>query len=95
MQHQKKSACFPLFWTHITALAIAIWLLWPAHSDATDSSTIFPDVADLPIRTNMPNPMVTAGGKTITTPEHFLVVILKGRQTVYSFLEKDKPDEFT
>jgi hypothetical protein len=55
----------------IIGLAIASRLLWPIQSGAADISTAFPAVADLPVQTNMPNPLVTDDGKTITTPEQW------------------------
>ena len=52
----------------IAQLAITSRLLWPIQSPAADNPTTFPVVNDLPIQTNMPNPLLTADGKTITTP---------------------------
>ncbi len=56
----------------IIGLILASKLLWPIHSAAAETAAVFPAVADLPVQTNMPNPLVTADGKTITTPEQWL-----------------------
>ena len=52
-------------------MAIASRLLWPVQSQAADGPAAFPAVADLRVQTNMPDPLVTADGKTITTPEQW------------------------
>ena len=42
------------------------------HSQGAGIPTAFPAVADLPVQTDMPDPLVTADGKTIATPEQWL-----------------------
>ena len=71
MSHQSQAARFFSSPILIIGLAIASRLLWPIQSDAADISTTFPAVADLPVQTNMPNPLVADDGKTIATPEQW------------------------
>jgi hypothetical protein len=71
MNQQPQSARFLSSFGFIVALVIASQLLWPIQSDAADVSIIFPAVADLPIQTNMPNPLITDDGKTIATTEQW------------------------
>ncbi len=68
MKHQTSSTRFLSLGGLIVQLAITSRLLWPIQSPAADNPTTFPAVNDLPIQTNMPNPLLTADGKTITTP---------------------------
>ena len=68
MKHQTPSMRFLSLGGLIAQLAITSRLLWPIQSPAADNPTTFPAVNDLPIQTNMPNPLLTADGKTITTP---------------------------
>jgi hypothetical protein len=67
MNRQIPSARFLSRGGLIIGLAIATRLFWPIQSPAADTAAAFPGVADLPIQTNMPNPLFTADGKTITT----------------------------
>jgi hypothetical protein len=46
-------------------------LLWPIQSQAADVPTAFPAVNNLPVRAVMPDPLITDGGKTISTPEQW------------------------
>jgi hypothetical protein len=71
MNHQSPAARYFSTGSFIIGLAIASRLLWPIQSDAADISTAFPAVADLPVQTNMPNPLATDDGKIITTPEQW------------------------
>jgi hypothetical protein len=71
MNHHSRGAHFLSSGKLFIALALASRLLWPVQSQAADSSIAFPAVADLPVQTNMPNPLVTADGKNITTPEQW------------------------
>jgi hypothetical protein len=71
MNHQPQSTRFPSSGGLIIGLAIASRLLWPIQSPAADVPTVFPAVADLPVQTNMPSPLITDDGKTITTPEQW------------------------
>jgi hypothetical protein len=72
MNNQTSSARFLSLGGLIIGLAIAGRLLWPIQSLAANTPPAFPAVADLPIQTNMPNPLVATDGKTITTPEQWL-----------------------
>jgi len=83
MKHQTTSARSRSAGRLILGLAIAGRLLWPIPSPAADSPTAFPAAADLPAQTNMPDPLVTADGKTITTPEQWL----QHREAVKHILE--------
>jgi hypothetical protein len=56
----------------VIGLTLASKLLWPIQSAAADAATAFPAVADLPIQTDMPNPLLTADGNTMTAPEQWL-----------------------
>jgi hypothetical protein len=71
MNHQSPAARFFSTGSFIIGLAVAGRLLWPIQSDAADISTAFPAVADLPVQTNMPSPLLIDDGKTITTPEQW------------------------
>jgi hypothetical protein len=71
MNHQPQSARFLSSGRLIIGLAIAIRSLSPIQSQAADIPAIFPAVADLPIQTNMPDPLVTDAGKTIMTPDQW------------------------
>ncbi len=72
MKHLLPQTHFLLSGKCIVGLALAGKLLWPIQSAAADTATAFPAVNDLPIQTNMPNPLVMADGKTITTPAEWL-----------------------
>jgi len=52
-------------------LALASRLLCPIQSAAAEMAAPFPAVADLPVQTNLPDPLATADGKAITTPEQW------------------------
>ena len=69
MNHRPLSARFLSPGRLIIGLALASRLLWPIQTAA--ASTVFPAVDDLPVQTNLPNPLVTADGKTLTTPEQW------------------------
>ena len=56
----------------LLGLAMASRVLWPLPIQAADSPAAFPAAADLAVQTNMPNPLVTADGKTMATPEQWL-----------------------
>ncbi len=56
----------------IIGLTLASKLFWPIQSTAADAATVFPAVNDLPVQTNMPNPLLTADGKIITTPAEWM-----------------------
>ena len=71
LNHQTPSARFRSPGGLIIGLAIASRLLGPIQSHAADGPTGFPAVDGLPVQTNMPNPLVTADGQTITTPEQW------------------------
>jgi hypothetical protein len=71
MNHQPCRAR-KVSWGELAAgLAIASRLLMPIQAAAADFSTNFPAVADLLVQSNMPNPLLTDDGKTITTPEQW------------------------
>jgi hypothetical protein len=72
MHHQPQSARGWSSGALLIGLAVASRLLWPLPSPAADNPAAFPAVKDLPVRTAMPDPLLTDDGKTITTPESWL-----------------------
>lgn len=54
----------------IILLTASQWLS-PAPAAAVETAPTFPAVNDLPVRTAMPDPLITGDGKTITTPEQW------------------------
>ena len=71
MHYQTSSARWLSPCGLIIGWVLASRLLWPIQTVAAVNSATFPAVADLPIQTNMPDPLLTADGKTITTPEQW------------------------
>ncbi len=53
--------------TRVTLLLLAGWLSEPMMVLATDAPNIFPGVNDLPVQAGLPDPLITADGKPITT----------------------------
>jgi hypothetical protein len=64
---------------HNSSLAMGLVTLWLAigfapvipSARAADNSPVFPAVNDLPVQTNLPDPLVLADGQKITTPEQW------------------------
>jgi hypothetical protein len=54
----------------IIGLTIANRLFWTTPIAAADISTNIPDIANLPIQTNMPDPLIANDGKTINDLGH-------------------------